>query len=97
MTNGIALQDGSGTVRVYVDGCFDMMHSRHFNVLRQAKRLGHVLVAGVHSDEEIAKFKGTPVMSNEARLALVKACKWVNEVAFGVPYNPTVVAVQPQL
>ena len=31
----------------YVDGCFDIMHSGHYNAIRQAKRLCDVLVVGV--------------------------------------------------
>lgn len=27
-------------VRILLDGCFDMMHSGHYNALRQAKMLG---------------------------------------------------------
>jgi len=77
-------------VRVYVDGCFDMMHSGHFNALRQARKLGDILVAGVHSDAEITRAKGMPVLNDEERLALVHACKWVDEVVFDTPYNPTV-------
>jgi ethanolamine-phosphate cytidylyltransferase len=37
-------------VRIYVDGCFDMIHSGHYNALRQAKTLGDVLVVGVISE-----------------------------------------------
>ena len=37
----------SKPIRVYVDGCFDIMHSGHYNVLRQARQLGDILVAGV--------------------------------------------------
>lgn len=33
-------------VRIYIDGCFDIMHSGHYNALRQAKKLGDVLVVG---------------------------------------------------
>ena len=44
-------------VRVWVDGCFDMVHFGHANALRQAKQLGTKLIVGVHSDEEIAKHK----------------------------------------
>eukprot|EP00474_Spongospora_subterranea_P008635 CRZ09093.1 hypothetical protein [Spongospora subterranea] len=77
-------------VRVYVDGCFDIMHSGHYNALRQAKSLGDVLVVGVHSDAEISRQKGMPVMNNEERLAAVRSCKWVDEVAFDTPYTPTI-------
>jgi ethanolamine-phosphate cytidylyltransferase len=44
-------------IRVWVDGCFDMVHFGHANALRQAKKLGTKLIVGVHSDEEIAKHK----------------------------------------
>jgi ethanolamine-phosphate cytidylyltransferase len=77
-------------VRVYIDGCFDIMHAGHFNALRQAKALGDILVVGVHSDEEIMRNKGPPVMQDEERKAVVAACKWVDEVAFGTPYVPSV-------
>ncbi|KAI7848895.1 hypothetical protein BDC45DRAFT_574504 [Circinella umbellata] len=77
-------------VRVWVDGCFDMMHYGHANALRQAKAMGDVLVVGVHSDAEIAKNKGPPVLSETERYAAVAACKWVDQVVPNAPYNTTV-------
>jgi len=65
------------------------MHSGHYNVLRQAKALGDILVAGVHSNEEIMRNKGRPVMKDEERLKLVSACKYVDEVVWDTPYSPT--------
>jgi ethanolamine-phosphate cytidylyltransferase len=44
--------------RLYVDGCFDLVHSGHFNALRQAKALCETLVVGVISDEAIFQNKG---------------------------------------
>ena len=76
-------------VRTYIDGCFDIMHSGHYNAIRQAKQLTDILVVGVHSDDEILKHKGPPVMNNEERLATVRACKWVDEVVLDTPYNPS--------
>lgn len=73
--------------RIYIDGCWDIMHSGHFNAIRQAKMLGKTLVVGVHSDEEIIRNKGMPVMNDEERLAMVKACKWVDEVVENAPYS----------
>lgn len=58
---------GKRPVRVYMDGCFDLMHYGHANALRQAKALGDVLVVGVNSDEEIIANKGPPVLSMEER------------------------------
>lgn len=48
-------------IRVYMDGCFDMMHYGHCNALRQARALGDQLVVGVVSDAEIIANKGPPV------------------------------------
>ncbi|KAL5769849.1 hypothetical protein ACOSP7_014003 [Xanthoceras sorbifolium] len=76
-------------VRVYMDGCFDLMHYGHANALRQAKTLGDELVVGVVSDEEIIANKGPPVLSMEERLALVSGLKWVDEVIANAPYAIT--------
>ncbi|GAB4853549.1 Ethanolamine-phosphate cytidylyltransferase [Ancistrocladus abbreviatus] len=73
-------------VRVFIDGCFDLMHYGHANALRQPKALGDELVVGVISDEAIAASKGPPVFSIEERLALVKGLKWVDEVIANIPY-----------
>jgi cytidyltransferase-like protein len=76
-------------VRVYIDGCFDIMHSGHYNAIRQAKQFADVLVVGVHSNREIAHHKGPPVMTDDERMATVEACKWVDEIVFDTPYNPS--------
>jgi len=77
------------TERVWVDGCYDMVHFGHANCLRQAKAMGDYLVVGVHTDEEIAKHKGPPVFTQEERYRMVRAIKWVDEVVEGAPYETT--------
>ena len=77
--------------RVYVDGCFDMMHSGHMNAVRQAKLIaesvGGELIVGVHTDAEIERNKGPPVMRDAERLGLVSAVKWVDDLVFDTPYT----------
>ncbi|KAF2288021.1 hypothetical protein GH714_003907 [Hevea brasiliensis] len=68
-------------IRVYMDGCFDMMHYGHCNALRQARSLGDELVVGVVSDAEIIANKGPPVTPLHERMIMVKAVKWVDEKA----------------
>lgn len=80
---------GKKRIRVYMDGCFDLMHYGHANALRQAKALGDELVVGVVSDEEIIANKGPPVLSMEERLVLVSGLKWVDEVIANAPYAIT--------
>ncbi|XP_017418311.1 ethanolamine-phosphate cytidylyltransferase isoform X2 [Vigna angularis] len=76
-------------VRVYMDGCFDMMHYGHCNALRQARALGDQLIVGVVSDAEIIANKGPPVTPLHERLMMVNAVKWVDEVIPEAPYAIT--------
>ncbi|KAF9595834.1 hypothetical protein IFM89_005320 [Coptis chinensis] len=76
-------------IRVYMDGCFDMMHYGHCNALRQARALGDQLVVGVVSDAEIIANKGPPVTPLHERIIMVSAVKWVDEVIPDAPYAIT--------
>ncbi|KAF6774512.1 hypothetical protein AHF37_06458 [Paragonimus kellicotti] len=87
MTNTHCTQlEGRKPVRVWVDGCFDLVHFGHANALRQAKALGDQLVVGVHSDEEVKFHKGPPVFTEQERYRLIRAIKWVDEVVEAAPY-----------
>ncbi len=52
---------------IWVDGCYDLTHFGHANMLRQAKSLGTKLIVGVHSDEDIRRVKRPPVYSQSER------------------------------
>lgn len=77
-------------VRVWCDGCFDLVHYGHANSLRQAKHMGDVLVVGVHNDRDITANKGPPVFKEEERYKMVRGIKWVDKVVEGSTYWPTV-------
>ncbi|XP_057573003.1 ethanolamine-phosphate cytidylyltransferase isoform X2 [Hippopotamus amphibius kiboko] len=81
--------EGRRAVRVWCDGCYDMVHYGHSNQLRQARAMGDHLIVGVHTDEEIAKHKGPPVFTQEERYKMVQAIKWVDEVVPAAPYVTT--------
>ncbi|XP_067164702.1 NAD-dependent protein deacetylase sirtuin-7 isoform X2 [Apteryx mantelli] len=92
LRNGAAAGGGGAAhrpVRVWCDGCYDMVHYGHSNQLRQARAMGDYLIVGVHTDEEIAKHKGPPVFTQEERYKMVQAIKWVDEIAPGAPYVTT--------
>ncbi|XP_049632607.1 ethanolamine-phosphate cytidylyltransferase isoform X2 [Suncus etruscus] len=80
---------GRRVVRVWCDGCYDMVHYGHSNQLRQARALGDYLIVGVHTDAEISKHKGPPVFTQEERYRMVQAIKWVDEVVPAAPYVTT--------
>ncbi|XP_054564948.1 ethanolamine-phosphate cytidylyltransferase isoform X3 [Eptesicus fuscus] len=89
---GGAEQPGPGSrpaVRVWCDGCYDMVHYGHSNQLRQARAMGDYLIVGVHTDEEISRHKGPPVFTQEERYKMVRAIKWVDEVVPAAPYVTT--------
>lgn len=73
-------------VRIWMDGAFDMMHYGHANAFRKGRSLGTHLIVGVNDDASITACKGPPLMNDEERLAMVQACKWVDEVVPNVPY-----------
>lgn len=77
------------SVRIWTDGCFDMVHFGHANACRQSKALGDYLIVGVHSDEEITKHKGPPVFNEKERYKMVKSIKWVDEIVENAPYVTT--------
>jgi len=78
----------------YVDGCWDIMHSGHYNAIRQAKAICNQLVVGVHSDAEIEKNKALPVMQQEERYALLAHIKWIDQILYDVPYSPQLATLE---
>lgn len=76
---------------VYTDMCADLFHAGHVSFLRQARALGDRLVVGIHGDATIASYKDAPVGTLEERVAVVAACRYVDQV---VPDAP--LAVSPR-
>lgn len=71
--------------RVYVDMVGDLFHCGHVALLRAARDLGDHLVVGVLSDEAAAAYKRRPVMTLSERVAVIEACRHVDEV---IPDSP---------
>ena len=78
----------------YFDGCFDVMHSGHYNAFRMARDLCDELIVGVHSSKEIERTKKVkPVQTDEERVRLVGSCKWVDRVVLSKDYSPDYMAL----
>lgn len=54
---------------VFTNGCFDLLHMGHVDLLERARALGDVLVVGLNTDESIRRLKGSqrPVQTFESR------------------------------
>jgi cytidyltransferase-like protein len=71
--------------RVYVDMVADLFHHGHVAFLRQARELGDELIVGVHSDEAVASYKRTPVLTMAERIAVVETCRYVDQTIANAP------------
>ena len=75
--------------RVYADMVGDLFHYGHVRFLERARKLGDMLVVGVHSDETVAEYKRAPVMTMAERIQVVAACQFVDEVIADAPLRVT--------
>ena len=65
--------------KVFVSGCFDMLHSGHVAFFRDAARYGDVYVA-LGSDQTIYALKERPTVNDQQeRLFMVKSVRWVKD------------------
>lgn len=66
--------------KVFVSGCFDMLHSGHVQFFQLAASYGDSLSVALGSDATILRLKGRPpVNSQDERLFMVRNCKCVTE------------------
>jgi D-beta-D-heptose 7-phosphate kinase / D-beta-D-heptose 1-phosphate adenosyltransferase len=71
-----------GGIVVAAGGCFDLLHTGHLSLLRQARQLGDCLIVLLNSDSSVMRIKGPsrPIMKAADRAALVKSLDCVDEV-----------------
>ena len=43
---------------IFTNGCFDLLHQGHIDLLNQAKSFGEILIVGLNSDLSIRRLKG---------------------------------------
>ena len=67
----------------------DLFHAGHVALLRAARELGDHLVVGVLSDETVAAYKRRPIMTLTERVAVIEACRYVDEVIPDAPVRLT--------
>lgn len=72
----------SGKKIAFTNGCFDILHTGHIRLLKQARSFGDVLVVGMNSDSSVKKIKGPkrPVNRENDRAEVLAALEPVGYV-----------------
>ena len=85
----------SGKVFVFTNGCFDILHRGHVELLRQARAFGDMLAVAVNSDSSVRRLKGErrPIVRQEDRTVILAALDCVDYVTiFGEDTPQQVIA-----
>ena len=69
-------------IKVWTNGCFDILHRGHIEMLEYAKSLGDVLIVGIDSDERVKKDKGEgrPINNLDDRAIVLQSIKYIDRV-----------------
>lgn len=67
---------------VFTNGCFDIIHPGHVDLLRRARSLGTKLIVGINSDSSVRSIKGVgrPYFNEDERKVILLAMRSVDEV-----------------
>lgn len=67
---------------VFTNGCFDLLHAGHVDLLNRARALGDRLVVGINSDASVRALKGPsrPLVPQEQRRAVLLGLRAVDDV-----------------
>ena len=92
----------SAPKKVFVSGCYDMLHSGHVAFFEEASKLGELYV-GIGSDATIFALKARKTINPEAeRLYMVKALRcvkdaWINRGSGIMDFEEDVLALKPDI
>ena len=86
----VAAAKKKGKKIVFTTGCFDLLHPGHLHLLREAKKLGDLLVVAVNSDASVQQIKGPrrPILPDVERAELIAALEMVDYVTVFDGLNP---------
>jgi D-beta-D-heptose 7-phosphate kinase/D-beta-D-heptose 1-phosphate adenosyltransferase len=67
---------------IWVNGCFDIIHPGHIEILKYARSRGDLLIVGIDSDERVSILKGKdrPINNQNSRKIILESIRYVDEV-----------------
>ena len=66
----------------FTNGCFDILHRGHLELLRFCKSIGDRVIVGINSDASIKNIKGNkrPINKQEDRVFFLESLSYVDDV-----------------
>ena len=85
---------------IFTNGCFDIIHRGHLELLKYCKAQGRVVV-GLNSDSSVKRLKGQfrPFFSEQDRKFILQSIKYVDEVIVFKEDTPleTIINLKPDI
>jgi len=80
----------NGEKIVFTNGCFDIVHRGHVEVLANTADLGDRLIIGLNSDSSIKDLKGEnrPIIDETSRAILLASLQFVDAIVFFTEETP---------
>ena len=80
----------SGEKIVFTNGCFDLLHRGHVEILANMADLGDKLIIGLNSDSSIKDLKGEdrPIIDETSRAILLASLQFVDAIVFFTEETP---------
>lgn len=86
---------------VFTNGCFDILHLGHLELLDKAREYGDVLIVGINSDASVSKLKGAerPILTSIERGRILAALAVIDYVCVFEEDTPleTIKALRPDV
>ena len=75
------LRSGNKIV-VFTNGCFDLLHQGHLDIISMSSTFGDILVIGLNSDESVKRLKGDkrPIQNVKERKNALIATGYIDKV-----------------
>ena len=69
-------------MKVWTNGCFDVLHRGHIELFKYAKSLGDELCVGIDTDEKVKLDKGKdrPINNLQDRMYMLQSIKYIDKV-----------------
>ena len=86
---------------IFTNGCFDILHRGHIELLEFCKSLGDEVVVGLNSDSSVKKLRGNdrPIFNQEDRKKTLESIRFVDKVVIfeeDTPYS-VIKSIKPDI